>query len=277
MMRLAGLFIWTLALSFAVAPATAQPMAEGMPPLVSFEPVLGVEQTYRVDYLMQSVEAGQSVDIAGIRYRLVVLPLQRDGEGYRYRFSIDNAVLTTPEGHGINMVVAAALITAGDQFEMSVSDRGYADKVEDFRAVRQRLQDAADALDDPVTRSIARSVVDNHDAEQLSSRIQPAFDLMGFILSYVYAAEATPGPTMSWFGFGFDVTRVRDPATGGLQFAFTSHGRLNGGPTAPSDVEGRATILANGQIVSFTHVQRRGAEGVHTRYLTEVELLPAAR
>ncbi len=262
--------------ALALVLALASPgLADDPPPRIAFAPALGVEQVYRVEYRVQAVERATVADVVGVRFLLAITPAERLGDGYRYDFVVSE-VERTVGGRNMDMVVAAALITDGDPFAMGVNPRGFATEVEDFAAVRRRLEQRADALPDPMTSAIARSVIDSHDAEQLTSRITPAFSLMGLMLSYARLAEESGGTAVNWFGSPFEMTRRRDGETGGLLLTFAAEDRADGTPTGPRSSEGRAVILANGQVVSLTHVLARGSERSHTLYATTIEAIPAA-
>lgn len=232
-----GISIAILALVWADQAATEQKV----PPQLVFSPVPGVTQVFRVKYRLRYVPElpNSPSDRLSVDYTLAVTPA-RDKDGYRLRLLVGE--VEHPGGGGMNMVVAAALMLDGLPFDMLVDARGFLTEVADWPNLQRELQRRADAL--PLEwRGVARSVPDNHTAQQVAWHVARAIEAMNFARSYIGFAKVFGASTIKWHGgLLVDVTvePTEPPGAYAITWAWPS------GAGAQRESEGRGVIRPDG-------------------------------
>ena len=212
-------------------------------PKIVFSPAPGVTQAFRVQYRLRYVPAPS--DSLSVDYTLAVTPI-REKDGYRLRLLVSD--VKHADSGGMNMVVAAALMLDGLPFDMLVDGRGFLTEVADWPNLQRELQRRADALP-PGWRGVARSVPDNHTAEQVAWHVARAIEAMNFARSYTGFATKFGASTIKWHGaLLVDVTI--EPTVPEGDFAITW--ALPSGAGAQRESEGRGVIRRDGFVAPLT-------------------------
>lgn len=223
-------------------------MAEQMTmPTVVFSPAPGVTQAFRVQYRRRYVPdpPGAPFDSLSVDYTLAVTPT-REKDGYRLRLLVGD-VKHTDTG-GMNMVVAAALMLDGLPFDMLVDERGFLTEVADWPNLQRELQRRAGAL--PAEwRGVARSVPDNHTAEQVAWHVARAIEAMNFARSYIGFATKFGASTIKWHG-GLLVDVTVEPTVPEGAFAITW--ALPSDASTQRESEGEGVIRRDGFVAPLT-------------------------
>ncbi len=249
--------------------------AQDVPFVAAFAPAIGVEKLFDVAYRLQDVREGRVIPATGVNYRMAVTPLEVVGDGYRVRVLVTGFDRPPDSGDGMDMIVAAAQILETEAFELLVDYRGIPQTVLDFRAVNRRLTDRADALQNPITSMIARSVVDFHDEDQLASRVADALVRMGLGFHYLLLAQEAGSAAISWFGRPYTAELSVDAAGRGVAVEYASGDTL--GPGGPAVLSGTAVIGPDGWAETMTDYRNRGDARFLTQAVTTVTAVAPAR
>ena len=227
--------------------------------------------SYRLrESLVSSTDA--VVDKFHVNYRLSVMPIARERDGYRLRLIVSD--VERPEGRsdGMNMVVAAALMLDSLPIEMLVDARGFLQEVADWPVLQRTLRKRADALAGGLAfRAIAYSVVD-HDAKQVAWHLVRAIEAMNFARSYLDLTQHIGPSTISWYVFPIDVTVEPDSADGAVIITWAAPSRANARPSN----EGRAKFRRDGFTARLVRTSiPPGVSDTTTRDIIAIEELAA--
>ena len=131
---------------------------------------------------------------------------------------------------------------------MLVDERGFLTEVADWPTLQWELQRRADALP-PEWRGVARSVPDNHTAQQVAWHLARPIEAMNFARSYTGFATKFGASTINWHG-GLLVDVTVEPTVPKGDFAITW--ALPSGAGAQREGEGRGVIRRDGFVAPLT-------------------------